>query len=364
MDADSAVAFPNGDVEFVGHMRYRDTSVVITASRAYYRKVRETWETRGDVVVRDLETGSTIRGPTIDYLRAAAGMRDSAEVYATGRPRVDYFDDDSSTAATKEPYIINADRLRARGKALIWAGGRVQIDRSDLAARGDSLALDTGPRDAGTLVGHPVFRGIGADSFALSGARVDFELEQRQVSYVKAAEKARLVRADWDLTADTIAIDVDDRKVQRMFAWGRTSRAEGKSTRYAVRADSVALDTPGEVLSEIRAFGRAWVAGAVDSASGERDWLAGDSVVAEFVAPPAGDTSGSKLSRLSARREARSFRRSEPARPGARPGLAYVTGGAITILMLPGGGEKVDRVDVVGKVDGVQLDPAEGAAPR
>lgn len=369
MDTDSVVAHANGDVEFHGYMRYRDSTVAIDAQRAYYRKVTETWEARGNVLVRDLETGSTMRGPTIDYLRPAAGLRDSAEVFAIGRPQIEYFDTDSGGPAQREPYVIVGDRIRSRGKALIWAGGRVQIDRSDLSARGDSMMLDTGAGDAGTLIGSPVFRGLGADSFSLTGSRIDFTLEARRIRSVLAAGDGHLVREHWDLVGDTIGIDVRDRAVQQILAWGTKKRPEGKSPRYSVRADSVAFDTPGETLTQIRAFGTAWVASEADSARGERDWLAGDSVVADFVPRARADSAaasteaadsaatGPALARLSARHEARSFRRIESDEPGKAPSLAYATGRAITIVMQPGSDEKVARVDIVGQVQGVQLDP-------
>jgi hypothetical protein len=372
MDTDSVVAHANGDVEFHGYMRYRDSTVAIDAERAYYRKVTETWEARGNVLVRDLETGSTMRGPTIDYLRPAAGMRDSAEVFAVGRPRIEYFDTDSAGPAEREPYVIIGDRIRSRGKGLIWAGGRVQIDRSDLSARGDSMMLDTGEADAGTLIGSPVFRGLEADSFALTGSRIDFTLEDRRIRSVLAADKAHLVRSEWDLVADTIGIEVRERAVQQILAWGAAKQAEGKSSRYSVRADSLAFDTPGETLTQIRAFGKAWVASAADSGGGEQDWLAGDSVVADFVPRAADSTAagradsaetGPSLARLSARHEARSFRQIEPDRPGERPSLAYATGRAITIVMKPGADEEVERVEIVGQVEGVQLDPGAPKSP-
>jgi hypothetical protein len=327
------------------------------------------------VLVRDLETGSTMRGPTIDYLRPAAGMRDSAEVYAVGRPRIEYFDTDSAGPGQREPYVIVGERIRSRGRALIWAGGRVQIDRSDLSARGDSMMLDTGERDAGTLTGSPVFRGLGPDSFALSGSRIDFTLEDRRVRSVLALDKAHLVREDWDLVGDTISIDVRERAVQQIVAWGATQRPEGKSPRYTVRADSVVFDTPGERLTQIRAFGKAWVASASDSAGVEPDWLAGDSVVADFVPRAPGDSAGRDaaadssddgapaLARLSARHDARSFRQIAGDEPGERPSLAYATGRAITIVMRPGSDDAVERVEIVGQVEGVQLDPGTPKAP-
>ena len=359
METDSVLAHPSGDVEFHGYMRYRDTTVAIDAQRAYYRKATETWEARGNVIVRDLETGSTLRGPTVDYFRAAAGMRDSSEVYATGRPRVEYYDvsADSVAGSPREPYIIVSDRLRSRGKGLMWAGGRVTIDRSDLSARGDSLMLDTGTGDQGMLTGEPLFRGLGSDSFDLRGSRIDFRLAKRRIQYVRAGDGGRLVRADWNLVADTIAIDVDSGQVQHMAAWGSKTRADVTSDRYAVKADSVEFETPAEVLTQIRAYGKAWVSSLPDSARREADWMAGDTVIADF-ARNAGDSTESSLSRLAARRDARSFRQVASSEAGKPPGLAYVTGDAITVIMKPGDEKTVERVDVVGKVEGVQLDPS------
>ena len=363
MESDSVAAYTNGDVDFIGRMRYRDSTLALDAARGTYRKVGEVWEARGDVLARNLETGSTIRGPSIDFLRAAAGLRDSSEVYATGRPTVEYFEVDSS-ASKPEPYRIVSDRLRSRGKSLIWAAGQVRIDRSDLAARGDSMRLDTGAGDDGTLIGRAVFNGLGADSFALSGSRIDFSLERRQLDDVLASERAHLVRGDWDLVADTISLDLESRKVIGMLAWGHGTRPHAQSDRHAVRADSVAFDLPEETLRQVRAFGGAWVAGAVDSASGDRDWLAGDTVTADFIRRASADSGAARsaLSRLQGRHAARSFHTAAPSKPGGRPSLAYVKGDAITIVMKAGADEEVERVDVQGQVEGINLQPDSTAA--
>lgn len=357
---DSAVLHPNGDVDFVGRVNYQDTTVTIAASRATFRRATETWEARGNVAIRNLETGSTVRGPSVDYLRAAEGVRDSSEVFATGHPRVDYFDDDSSASA-REPYRIVADRLHARGKTIIWAGGRVTIDRSDMAARGDSMRLDTGVPDDGSLLGRsPEFRGLGADSFLVRGRRIDFTLEQRKVSGVLAQQEAHAERQDWKLDADTIAIAVHDDAVQQINAWGTGRRADGTSARYGVRGDSLVIETPARRLTGLRAFGAAWVAGVVDSVTHERDWLSGDTVVATFAAADSADTAKTRLSRLEAHGDARSYHRVEPEKPGQKAALAYVRAAAITIRMKADGSEAAERVDAEGGVNGVQLDPSGG----
>ena len=73
------------------------------------------------------------------------GVRDTLEMYATGRPKIQYFPTDSGGQAA-EPYVIVGDRVRFKGDDRIFAGGKVTVDRSDFASRSDSLRLDTGSR--------------------------------------------------------------------------------------------------------------------------------------------------------------------------------------------------------------------------
>lgn len=368
--SDSVVAYGNGDVEFIGNMRYRDSSVSVDANSAMYHKVGERWEARGNVVSRGLTSGSTIRGPAVDYLRRVTGVRDTFEVFATGRPHVDYFARDSA-GEKREPYVIVADRLHALGEDRVWGGGRVTIDRSDLAARADSIRLDTGTGSDGTLIGRPVFRGLGADSFMVSGVRIDFKLQGRQVSAVRAEERAHAIKGEWDLVSDTIFVRVADHKVENMFAWGRTTRPLAIGKRYEVRGDSLAFDTPRQVLTQARVFGKAWVGGAVDSASGNRDWMAADTVVADFAQRDSAGVARTALAVVHARHAAKSFHESKSDKPGKGPSLSYVRGDTIVVTMKPSGEEGVERVDVRGNADGVQLEPGTsrpaltpGAGPR
>ena len=363
MASDSVVAYASGDVEFIGRMRYRDSTVAVDADRVTYRKTAERWEARGAVVSRSLTSGSTIRGPAVDYLRRVAGVRDTFEVLATGRPHVDYFARDSA-GERREPYVIVADRLHALGEDRMWGGGRVTIDRSDLAARADSLRLDTGAGNDGTLIGHPVFTGLGADSFTVNGTRIDFALSGRQVRSVRAGDHAHAIKGEWDLVADTILIAVAQHKVEQMFAWGTGTRPKAVGKRYEVRGDSLAFDTPQQVLTEARAFGGAWVGGAVDSATGNRDWMQADTIVATFARRDSAGTARTALDVVRATHDARSFHEAKSDRPGRPPSLSYVRGDTITLTMRKSGEEGVERVDVHGHADGVQLEPQSASAAR
>ena len=356
-------------VQFVGNVRYEDTTISMTANNGTYFKAGERWEARGNVVTRNLETGSTLTGPSLDYYRALKGVRDTIEMYAIGRPHINYIPQDSA-GQPEEPYLIDADRVRMKGNDRVWAGGRVTIDRSDFAATADSMRLDTGPTGDGTLIGNPILRGLGADSFNLQGRRIDLDLDEKALTYVFARGNGHAVTTELDLVADTIGLDVEDRKLVQTIAWGDSIRPHATSTDFAMRADSLAFDTPGQKLKESRAFGKAWVGGTVDSASTERDcsrdyricdWLVGDTIVAGFAERDSAGTARTVLQQVNASREARAHYRTE-SESSAQRGVTYSRADRIIITMKIGETQGVDRVELQGAVDGVQLDPLKPAA--
>jgi hypothetical protein len=357
MQSDSVAAYGGNVVQFIGNVRYRDSTLTMNADMGTYYKAGERWEARGHVDTHNLTTGSTLAGPSLDYYRVVKGVRDTLEMYAIGRPKISYVEADSVGGRKLEPYLIVADRVRFKGNDRIWAGGKVTVDRSDFAARSDSMRLDTGAGSDGTLLGgEPLLRGIGADSFRLTGRRIDLALQQRELSKVTAKGQGRAVNRDWDLTADTIAIDLKTRKIERTLAWGTTTRPYALSTTYAMRADSLALDSPGQLLHEVRGYRRAWLGGAVDSVTKERDWMRGDTVIAYFAPSDSAGRKRAVLSRIEARAAAQSYHLDKNAQSPRRPSINYARGDAIVVTMksTPDGG--VERVDIHGKVDGIQLE--------
>ncbi|MEP6688710.1 MAG: hypothetical protein ABJC36_10205 [Gemmatimonadales bacterium] len=360
MQSDSVAAYGGNTVQFIGHVKYRDSTLSMDADFGTYYKNGERWEARGNVDTKNFKTGSTLTGPALDYLRAVSGVRDTLEMYATSRPNIRYFESDTGAARKVEPYLIVADRVRFKGNDQIWAGGKVTIDRSDFAARSDSMRLDTGKGSDGTLIGgEPVLRGLGADSFSMRGRRIDLSLAERELNKIVARGQGHAVNHDWDLTADTIAIDLKNRKLERTLAWGKTTRPYALSTTYAMRADSLALDSPGQALREVRGFGKAWLGGTVDSAANDRDWMRGDTVIASFAPSDSAGKKRSVLSRIDARTGAQSYHLEHNAKAPRRPSINYARGNAITVTMKPpaaGATSGVDRVDIRGKVDGIQLE--------
>ncbi len=360
MQSDSVAAYGGNVVQFIGHVKYRDSTLTMDADRGTYYKNGERWAARGDVSTKNLETGSTLTGPSLDYYRAVPGVRDTLEMYAVGRPKIQYVEADSAaTGRRPEPYLIVADRVRFKGNDRIFAGGKVTIDRSDFAARSDSMRLDTGAGSDGTLLGgEPVLHGLGPDSFRLTGKRIDLRLEQRELDRVVAKGAGHAVNGEWDLVADTIALDLTDRKLERTVAWGKTTRPYAVSPSYAMRADSLVLESPGQLLKEVRGFGKAWLGGTVDSAAKDRDWMRGDTVIARFAVADSAGRKRAVLSRIEARTGAQSYHLERNASAPRRPSINYARGDAITVTMDPAPDGGVERVDIRGKVDGIQLEAA------
>ena len=367
MRSDSVAAYGGNIVHFLGRVHYEDSSLVMDADRGTYYRASEQWEARGRVKTRNLNSGSTLAGPSLDYFRVVQGVRDTAEMYAISRPRIEYVTKDSAVEVS-EPYVIVAERVRIRGDDQLWAGGDVTVDRSDFAARGDSLRLDTGAADDGSLLGtRPQLRGLGADTFDVAGRRIDFKLDNRDLTYLVATDSARAVQREWTLVADTIALDVNQREVDLTLAWGDSLRAHAVSPKREIRSDSLALESPGGAMKEARAFGTAWIGGETDSLSAEREWLAGDTVVARFeprdsAGTDSAGTSRTLLTSIRAIGAARSLTvEPEKSRP-KQPTINYARGDAIVVTMKPGGSEEVDEVRIRGRVDGVQIEPGADSA--
>ena len=341
-------------------VRIRDTAITLDATTAAYFLRQERLEAHKNVVAVNRNTGSVLRGPNLTYYRAAKGVRDTLEMYASGRPTIDYRS--SADSGGGEPYVIVADRVRFKGNDRMWGGGQVTIDRSDFAARGDSMQLDQATGFA-VLVGKPRVEGKSARPYTLTGTRIELGLQGRDIRLVKALGDGVGTGADWRLTADTIHLHLDRKKLQQAFAWGPKDsiRARAVSTLSTIRADSLALDLPDEVLTEARAFGHAYSTSKKEpskrdsTTTSEVDWIAGDSLTARWtqVADSAG-MSRTKLHQLVARGSpARSFTHLASARDSTGPSLNYSRGKVIDVVLK---GDKVDRVTVTGRADGVQLE--------
>jgi hypothetical protein len=353
-----------GRLDLLGQVRIRDTTLWLDANFVSYFTRDERLEAHNNVVAVNRRSGSVLRGPNLTYLRVIKGVRDTVEMYATSRPTVEY----RQASDSGEPYIIVGDRLRFKGDDRVWAGGKVTVDRSDFASRSDSLLLDE-TQGLGVLVGHPRVEGKGGKTYTLVGTRIELVLEQREVRVVKALGEGKATGDDWTLTADTIHLLVTDRKLQQAFAWvgeggGSKSRAHAVSSLYTIDADSIAVDTPGEVLTESRAFRHALSRAKRDSgtSAADIDWIAGDSLTARFAQER--DSTGrehSRLQQILARGAARALTHHFDDRDStAAPSINYSRGERIAVLLR---GARIDRVVVAGAADGVHLEPRPPTPP-
>jgi hypothetical protein len=351
MFADSAAYYPEFNrFDMVGHVRFRDSAAVLTAQRASYLLGQEQLDAHGDVALTNRRTGSVLRGPTLSYRRAAVGVRDTARMDACGRPTVEYR---SLADTTREPYLIVADCLWLIGDERADGRGTVTIDRSDFRARGDSAMLD-GTADAGVLVGHASVAGDSA-AYTLTGRRIDYRLADDAITWARATGRADATSAEWRLEADTIEFDVADDRMQQGRAWGDSLRAVARSALRVISADSLAILTPDQRLEAVRAFGTAVALTALDSVDTDRDWVAGDTVIATFA-------SDNTLERLEASVGATTRYRIFEGIGAARElkGINYARGDRIIARFAE---DQLERVDVSGNTDGVYLEaPGRGTS--
>ena len=368
ISADSFAHSPAvGRLDLIGRVQIRDTGFALDARLARYHLREERLEAHNNVVAINRRTGSVLRGPNLNYWRAVPGVRDTVEMYATQRPTVEYRQQAPGDSAT-EPYLIVSDRLRLKGDDRMWAGGKVTVDRSDFAARADSMMMDQS-RGFGVLVGRPSVEGRGGrratgeagKTYTLVGRRIELALAQQDIRAVKALGQGQATGADWILTADTIDLRIADKLLQQTFAWGDSLRPHALSTLYTIQSDSLAIDSPGEVLTESRAFGDAFTTAKRDSTTtaSETDWITGDSLTIRFAQEQDSLTNAtrSRLRELVARGSARALTHHPPDTRDTTqtvPSINYSRGNRITVAMLR---DRIERVLVAGKADGVHLEP-------
>jgi hypothetical protein len=365
-------------LDLLGTVRIRDTSLTLDANLAAYYRLEERLEAHNNVVAVNRNNGSVLRGPNLVYWRAARGIRDTVEMYATQRPTIQYRG--AGAADTTEPYVIIADRVRFKGNDRMWSGGKSTIDRSDFAAQSDSMALDQ-IAGLGVLVGSPRVQGKGPQTYTLTGTRIELGLQARDVRLVKALGDGKATSTEWTLAADTIHLAIERRKLQQAFAWGTKVRPRAVSALQDIRADSLALDVPDQVLTEGRGFGRAFSASKRDSTVAavkadctsdntdclvscvmvSIDCIAGDTLTARWAQER--DSVGAQRSRIRqiiARGSARALSHLYSRDSTTGPALNYSRGKSIDILLKQA---RIDRVTVGGRADGVHLEPRPPAPP-
>lgn len=282
ISADSAEYFEDQRlVHLYQRVRYDEPRVLLTSTRGTYWLNTEQVRAEGNVVAT-LPSGTTLRGPLLDYYRAAPPIRSETRMVAPNRPTIDVVER-GADGRTGEPVRVVANTVTMVGETMVYAAGRVEITRPDLLARSDSAALNQQTEHA-RLIRNPVIEGRGERPFTLSGRIVDLFARDRAVERVVSSAQARGVSEDVTITGDTIDFRIAEGRLQRGYVWG-TSRARAVSPEYDIVADSLDVIMPEQQMEEVRAVGSAFASSRPDTLrfrTTDRDWLRGDTIYAYF----------------------------------------------------------------------------------
>ena len=354
--ADSAEIY--GDehrIFFVGHVHYVEPRLEMSSDFLTYYQLEERILAAGNVDGK-LPTGSTLRGPQVDYRRVAPRVRTRAQTLAIGRPTVMIVQKDS-TGKEQPPIEVVANTIYMDGDSLIYGSGRVQITRPEITATSDSAFINTGTETM-QLMRNPIVNGTKSRPFQLVGDRIDLFSKDRKLKRVVSAAKARATSQDLTLRADTIDLRIAADLLERAYAWGK-SRANADSPSQNMIADSLDVHMPGQRVREVRALNKAFAQGRADSTihADTTNWIRGDTIVAYFDTLPPVDTSkGPEIRKLVSTLNAQAFYNLAPSDTSLhRPAINYVKGRRITINFDE---QKVANIAVDEKVAGIYIEPS------
>lgn len=356
--ADSLESYGDeGRTFLLGHVHYNEPRLALTSDFLTYYQRDERVIANGNVDAR-LPSGSTLKGPIAEYLRVIPNTRPRSKLTATGRPTISLVQKDSAGKPT-EPTIVVANQVAMDGDSLVYAGGAVTVTRTDVIARGDSMALDSG-REITVMMRSPSIEGRRERPFTLVGERIELTSRNRKLERVIAKGKGKAVSEDMTLSSDTIDLRVADDLLQRAIAWGPGPvRARAKSPTQEIVSDSIDVTMPNQKIREMHAVRDAAAEGKPDSVrfkADTTDWMRGDTIVARFDTVPAKDTSkATKIRELVALGDAKSFYHLAPSDSAERrAAFNYVVGREIIVSFQD---QKVSKVTVIDQAAGVYGEP-------
>ena len=348
-----------GRLYFVGHVDYVEPRLTLKSDYLTYFQRDERLLATQNVDAR-LPSGSTLRGPQIEFFRAVPRVRPQQSATAVGRPTIELVERDAQGRA-QPPVRVTGNTVHLQGDSVVNAQGQVVVVRPELTATGDSLYLDGG---SGLLriMRQPKIVGTKDRPFTLVGETIDLLSKQRKLNRVLSKNAAEAVSQDLDLKSDSIDLRVANDKLQRAVAWGK-SRARATSATQSLVSDSIDVLMPGQRVTEMHAVRGASAEGMPDTTkfhTTEKDRLTGDTIVARFdtMPPPARDTSSKpRIRELVAIGSATSLQHLPPRDTTVCiPAINYVRGRLITVTF---DSSQVSRVTVINedKAGGLYLEP-------
>ncbi len=357
--ADSAEQFEaSGIVNLFGNVVYEDPGKIrLDAQHATYFTREERLFADGNVVAVQLTSGSTFRGPSIEYLRPMLPGRPFSKLIAPNRPTLEMIENDSVGNPTP-PVTVTANTMVHDADSLLLAWGDVQITRNTLLGQSDSASFDKVTERARLIRTARVVNRDDKEPFRMSGDTIDMYSRDRKLERVVALHNANATSNDVFLQAEHIDLRFTGQQLDRAYAFG--GRAKATTASQGLVADSIVVSMPEQRVRHVMAFGHAVAVGTPDTLkikSEDRDILRGDTVKAWFdsSATPADSAKRSKLTEIHALGNASSlFQIANKAGPSAPAALNYVRGKTIHILFDSG---QVRDVSVDSAASGLYLEP-------
>lgn len=422
--ADSAVLYEAiNEVHLFRRVDYQDPGRSLTSDYATYNgNTGRLWAT-GSVVFTDKNRGSTLRGPNLEYFRAAVGRPD-AQAIATERPHLTVV---PRSGRGRDPMEVDADRITTVGENHMNAEGNVVIEGKELDAWAQTAYYDA-TQERMELRTNARAKG---ERYDLTGDFIEADLAEGSLERVLSRGNARLVEERMRVTGPQLQLFFARDTLQRLVSGhaageagsGGTGRSVALARGFRMEADSLEALTPGQRIRQVVAIGtaegQAWdtlrAAGpspadttAPDTvaglALGERDLIFADTITGFFAADSAGadsargdsaavradtaradsasasgsglvrpppaarpDSANAELERMLAVGSARSLYRLRPSReeqqrnPNGKVGINYVIADTIDLAFTEG---EVDVATVRGLKRGVYLDPLPADSTR
>lgn len=367
--SDSLEQYPDQNlVVLIGNVHYIENRIKLDSDRLTYYTNEERIVVEGNVV--GITPGGTrFKAPRAEYLRPYVGIRERSRLTAGSRAKV-WLSPKDAGEASRDTVTLDADRVISDNDSLVYAMGKVVIERSDMVATSDSAFMDNG-REFMQLSLLPVVTGTGQRTFTLVGEFIDAWSKQKKLTRVRARGSARATSEEVILYADSIDLRLKEQKIEQAYAWGPL-RARAKSADRDIVADSIEILMPDQELKEVRAVRRAYAESPPDTAKiimTEPDWIRGDTLVARFERAPAeAPDTGTKnvIREIVSNGSAGSYYQLAPA--GAKEkakdvNFNYVTGRIITLSFSQG---KMKDVKVKDQATGVygEVKPDTAIAPK
>jgi lipopolysaccharide export system protein LptA len=354
--ADSSEYYGDRSVLFlIGKVHYHETRANVDSDRMTYYQLEDRLHAEGNVNAV-LQSGTTLKGPSVDYYRATA-TRPLASAIATGHPTMRIVEPNSSGRAG-EPINVVANQIMSRGDSLVFASGTVEITRPDVIAKGDSAYLDN-RREFARLLRSPSVQSRRDRPFTLRGGVIDLFSKNRVLQRVVATPEGHALSEDLELVADSVDLRMSNDRLDRVIAWG-AKRARAISPDRDITADSIDAIMPGQRLREVHAVRDAYANSVPDTAhviSSERDWIRGDTIVAEFDSVAMSDTTSKPTPRrvIATGHASSYYQLAADNKTKSIPNINYVKGKEITVQFVD---REVRTVDVVDQASGVYIEPA------